>query len=292
MSRLVTKTRLVAALHRSIDVAASDWIDTAERVEPAIVRRQFILPLLLPALAGSCLSQRPLIPDPPSGPGMHVLFIGNSLTYVNDLPRILEAMADSARLPLLETRMVAKPDFSLEDHWADGDALAAIRKGGWDVVVLQQGPSSVEANRQLLIDYTKRFGTAIAQVGARPALYSVWPTSDRSADFERASESYRLAAQAVSGLFFPVADAWRAAWQREPGLGLYAVDGLHPSVAGSYLAALVMYQALYGRSPAGLPPRLVLRTGATIDLPPATATILQAAAADVSSSGALTGRSP
>src|SRR2546423_78627 len=94
------------------------------------------------ALIG-CVPQRAVVPTTPTGPGLHVLFIGNSLTYVNNLPAILEAIADSAGEPLLETRMVAKPDYSLEDHWKDGDARAAIAKGGWGVVVLQQGPSSL-----------------------------------------------------------------------------------------------------------------------------------------------------
>ena len=94
------------------------------------------------ALAG-CMAQRPVVPTPPTGPGLHVLFVGNSLTYVNDLPGILEAMADSGGQPLLETRMIAKPDYSLEDHWNDGEALTAIAKGGWNLVVLQQGPSSL-----------------------------------------------------------------------------------------------------------------------------------------------------
>ena len=245
------------------------------------MRSVIVIPTLLAISAASCLPQRSLVPDSPTGPGLHVLFIGNSLTYVNDLPRILEALSDSGRQPLLETRMVAKPDYSLEDHWNDGDAAAAIRKGGWDLVVLQQGPSSVEANRQLLIDYTKRFAAVMQLVGARPALYMVWPTIDRGEDFERSSESYRLAADAVSGVLFPVGDAWRAAWRRAPSMRLYASDGLHPSVEGSYLAALVMYEMLYGRSPIGLPARFALRTGAIVDVPAGLASTLQAAAADV-----------
>ena len=245
------------------------------------MRRLLGVPVLFVALASGCLPQRSLVPDPPTGPGLHVLFIGNSLTYFNDLPRILETLSDSGGRPLLETRMVAKPDYSLEDHWNDGDALATIRKGGWDIVVLQQGPSSVEANRQLLIDYTTRFGAAIQQIGARPALYMVWPTIDRAADFDRASESYRLAAAAVSGLLLPVGDAWRAAWRREPSMRLYAPDGLHPSVEGSYLAALVMYEAVHSRPTAGLPARLRLRNGATIEVSPSVAVTLQAAAGDV-----------
>jgi len=44
----------------------------------------------------SCLPQQSMVPAAPTGPGLHVLFIGNSLTYVNNLPGILEALADSA----------------------------------------------------------------------------------------------------------------------------------------------------------------------------------------------------
>ena len=234
-----------------------------------------------------CLPQRFVVPDPPTGPGLHVLFIGNSLTYVNDLPGLVEALADSAHQPLLETRMVAKPDYSLEDHWTDGDAMTAIRKGGWSVVVLQQGPSSVEQNRQLLIEYARRFAEPIRAVGGRPAMYSVWPTADRMVDFDRAIESYRLAAQTVDGLFFPVGDAWGAAWKRDAALPLYAFDGLHPSAEGSYLAALVMYATLYDASPVGLPSRLRLRTGALFGVSANVATILQAAAADVVGRGAV-----
>jgi len=227
---------------------------------------------------GACVPQRAVVPTPPTGPGLHILFIGNSLTYVNNLPAILEALADSTHEPMLETRTVAKPDYSLEDHWNDGDARAAISKGGWNVVVLQQGPSSLESSRALLLQYAKAFADPIRNVGARPALYQVWPTADRAMDFARANESYRLAAEAVQGILFPVGEAWLAAQQRDRNIPLYAFDGLHPSVEGSYLAALVMHATLYGRSPVGLPPKLRLRDGTTSSVAPSVAAVLQAAA--------------
>ena len=219
-----------------------------------------------------------MIPTPPTGPGLHVLFIGNSLTYVNNLPGIVEALADSAREPLLETRMVAKPDYSLEDHWADGDARRTIESGGWNVVVLQQGPSSLDESRALLLTYAKSFNDAITKVGARPAMYQVWPTVDRAADFPRANESYRLAASAVGGLLFPAGEAWLAAQRIDPTIPLYAFDGLHPSAEGSYLAALVMYAVLYGKSPVGLPATLQLRNGSVLRITPSYAATLQRAA--------------
>ena len=242
--------------------------------------RWIVITLGTTALVG-CLAQRAVVPTVPTGPGLHVLFVGNSLTYVNDLPNILEAMADSGGQPLLETRMVAKPDYSLEDHWNDGDARTAIAKGGWNVVVLQQGPSSLETSRALLIEYAERFAERIRQVGARPALYQVWPTADRATDFPRANESYRLAADSVQGVLFPVGEAWLAAQRIDASIPLYAFDGLHPSGEGSYLAALVMYATLYRRSPIGLPSTLRLRDGSTFGVGGAAAATLQAAAEQV-----------
>lgn len=42
------------------------------------------------------------------------------------------------------------PDFNLDDHRAQGAAARAIALGGWEVVVLQQSPSSLPQNRAQL----------------------------------------------------------------------------------------------------------------------------------------------
>ena len=84
-----------------------------------------------------------------------------------------------------------------------------------------------------------------------------------------------------NGLLFPVASAWLAAWRRDPTIDLYSPDGLHPSMAGSYLAALVMYGVLYHRSPVGLPARVRLISSAAVGVSSAEAALLQEAAAEV-----------
>ena len=213
------------------------------------------------------------------GDGRRVLFIGNSLTYFNELPGIVQTLADSAGGERLVVDDVTAPDVALVDHWNLGRAQREIARG-WDVVVLQQGPSSVEINRDSLRMFAARFATEIARVHGRPALYSVWPTRSRQQDFARAIESYELAAADVNGLLLPVAEAWLAAWARDASIELYAPDGLHPSVAGSYLAALVIYSRVLGASPVGLPSSLRLRSGSSIVVDPAVAVILQQAAVD------------
>lgn len=228
--------------------------------------------------------------DAPTGPklsgreGRPVLFVGNSLTYYNDLPLIVEALADSVPgltpAQRLSTAMAAYPDYALFDHWADGNAVRAIDGSKWNVVVLQQGSSALDESRVLLRDWTKKFDEKIRAAGGRTAMYAVWPNASRQFDFDRVNESYTLAANDVSGMLFPVGEAWRAAWRRDANLALYSSDGLHPTVAGSYIGALVITSMLLERSPVGMPARLALRNGAVMTIAPAQAAVLQQAAAE------------
>jgi hypothetical protein len=176
--------------------------------------------------------------------------------------------------------MAAFPDFALEDHWAEGSAVRAIDQGKWSVVVLQQGSSALDESRVNLREWTKRFDAKIRAVGARTAMYAVWPLASRQFDFDRVNESYTLAATDVNGMLFPVGEAWRAAWRRDPSLPLYAADGLHPSVRGSYVAGLVIAAMVLDRSPVGMTARFTIRTGVTVTIPAAEATLYQAAAAE------------
>jgi hypothetical protein len=149
------------------------------------------------------------------------------------------------------------------------------------VVVLQQGPSSLPSSRENLRAWTRRFADLITERGGRPALYQVWPTIDRQADFDRASESYALAAADVDGILIPGGEAWRAAWRLDPTLALYSPDGLHPSVTGSYLVAMVTVMKLTGSDPLALPAAVTLHSGVEIGVAPGLIATLRAAAAAV-----------
>jgi hypothetical protein len=201
------------------------------------MRRLFVaLGLLLAALLAQAQ-----VPQKPQ----RILFIGNSLTASGDIPpRIGKVASALGKEVVIET--VAFNDFSLADHWKDGRASAAIRKG-WDVVVLQQGTSAQPESRKELVDYSRRFDREIRAAGARPALYMVWPLADRPKDFPAAIESYRIAARAVDALLLPAGEAWLRVLSQERTARLYA-DAIHPSSHGSELTALTLYLALF---PAG-----------------------------------------
>jgi hypothetical protein len=107
----------------------------------------------------------------------------------------------------------------------------------------------------------------------------VWPSRAREFDFAGVSDSYQTAAELVAGLLFPAAEAWRAAWRRDPDLALYGPDGFHPSLMGSYLAALVIAGQLGEVDLQALPAEIPTTTGA-VSISQEAAALLQAAAAE------------
>lgn len=181
-----------------------------------------------------------------------LLFIGNSLTYTNDLPRMVREVTTHGTDVTVHTETVAFPDFSLEDHWNDGRARRALVSGRWTLVVIQQGPSASVEGRQLLREYATRFAALATTRGARTALYTVWPSRSRLGDIDAVIESHRLAAQDAGAGIVPVGVAWRGALREDPSLPLYAGDGFHPARAGTYLAALVFREWLTGAPCGGI----------------------------------------
>jgi hypothetical protein len=241
---------------------------------------------LLPLVLFACGGGGPTGPTPED---FSVLFVGNSLTYTNDLPGMLVSLFDMGGAEDIVVGSETKPNYGLPDHWIDG-ARNRIADGAWDVVVLQQGPSATEG-RPYLLEYSNLFAEDIRSIGATPALYMVWPSIQRFFDFDGVSDSYQTAAAQVNGLLFPVGEAWRIAWEADPDLALYGPDGFHPSVLGTYLAALVIYEQLSGLDPTDLPARI--ESGSTSDdIDPALALLLQNAAAEANARFARTAGTP
>lgn len=214
---------------------------------------------------------------PPAPQSLKVLFIGNSLTYYNNLPGTVAEIAVAGG-DVIQVEMVAKPGYALIDHLTSGtEAVDAIHRVRWDYVVLQQGPTTLPINRDSLILWTQTFDPIIRSVGARPALYMVWPPAGQPGSFDAVRISFQMAADTVNGVFLPAGVAWQDAWRRDASLPLYGPDNFHPSPLGTYLAALTIYQRLTGHDPRTLPPYAVV-DGAPLNVPEATVRLLQQAA--------------
>jgi hypothetical protein len=140
-----------------------------------------------------------------------VLFIGNSLTEANDLPRVFLNLVTSAG-DSAEVAAVVRGGFALVDHAAGlSDAVQVIQSRRWDYVILQQGPSSLPISRDTLIVGTKLLNNFIRAAGGITAELMVWPPKDNIEAFDAVRLSYQAAAEAVQGVFLPAGEAWRGA---------------------------------------------------------------------------------
>jgi hypothetical protein len=201
---------------------------------------------------------------PASAGATRVLFVGNSLTEANALPAMV------AQLVPLDVQARVVGGYALEDHWRTTDIADVIARGRYEIVVLQQGPSSLPESRVNLIEWSKTFTDAIRAAGGRPAFYTVWPESWRRSAFDAVIYSYRAAARETGGLLLPAGAAWKRVLRTNPRIAPYGPDGFHPTRTGTYLAALTIAAGITGRSPVGLP---------ALGLSRRTALVLQRAAA-------------
>ena len=203
-------------------------------------------------LAAAACSSATAAGDPPT---RSILFIGNSLTFANDLPAMVALVAQADHDPI-EVASVAGPNLAVIDHVnGSTDAVARIDRGGWGFVVLQQGPTPAGVCRDTLVLAAMRLAPHIRDAGARPALFSPWARLQAPQSLEPAGESAEMAARAVGGIVAPVGIAWREALRTDPGAPLYGPDGYHPAPAGTLLAALTIYDRLFGRDVRNLPPQ-------------------------------------
>jgi hypothetical protein len=200
---------------------------------------------------------------------LRILFIGNSYTYYNDMPRQLALIAASDPANQIEftIQSVARGGITLQELWDDGRARELLRNQHWDYVVLQQqsfwamSPASIIETLKLI----RVFDQEIKAAGAHTLIFTTWArkpgsswySDKKTATFLRSPEYMQkqfsmhtqdIAAR-VGATAIPVGEYWAYATSAYPDIDLYLVDGTHPSAAGAYLTALAFYRYFSGHAP-------------------------------------------
>lgn len=221
----------------------------------ARIKRAIFLATIASLAAAPAAAQQP---DAPAGSGRStaVLFVGNSLTYVNNLPALLRALGDSQGTAIA-TETWAAPGGTLAERWREGHVAEALRARRFDVVVLQeQGGhlaacmASAEERRKAPCAASLRAYRDIAKLaqehGARTLLFQTWgPDGKWQARLDR---SLRLVADQASASIFDAAGALEALHEARPDTVLYP-DGTHPSTQASLMLALALYRDITGTAP-------------------------------------------
>lgn len=187
---------------------------------------------------------------------VRMLFVGNSLLNVNDVPEMVVHLLETDGVP---RQVTYKKYFvpHLEDVQPGGEVDTEVASGKYDVVVLQAAMVSSSLSR----DYDQTRGIAMAKAAkakkARVLLYVEWPR--RGIDETNYTMNvYRGIAKAADSEIVPVCYAWNSVLAKAPAAPLWAPDGNHAQVPGSFLAAACVYFHIAGvdRTPTWHPDRM------------------------------------
>ncbi len=194
---------------------------------------------------------------------IRVLFIGNSYTYVNDLPNTFAKLAQSGKHKV-EVGMSAQGGWTLADHAKSTDTLNILNSKKWTYVVLQEQSEipSVQGSRTYsMYPAARTLVKEIRDMGAAPLFFLTWAHRDGfpengMSDYASMQSQINNGYYGIAGeLNVPVAavgSAWLLAVKEHPELSLWQEDGSHPSEQGTYLAACVFYEMTFRENPVGL----------------------------------------
>jgi len=193
--------------------------------------------------------------EPATAPRLvRVLFIGNSYTYVNDLPGLVAQLL-APRGIQLEHESVTPGGATLEKQVKDGKAIAAIAQGKWDFVVLQEQSTRPFTQPEAMFAAARLLQAEIAKTGAKTLLYETWATKAAPAEQAKLTEAYESLGRELGATVVPAGEAWKRGIAA--GLELHGPDGRHPSRLGSYLAACLFARVIAGEAIEGPPPSIV-----------------------------------
>lgn len=173
---------------------------------------------------------------------MKVLFIGNSHTYVNNMPlmfkkKVLELGIDC------HVTMIAHPGWSLEKHNANPEVKFNILYGDYDYVVCQEHAHPFGPIENFFRDM-RIIKSYIDQTNSKMVIYPTWAPKDNPFAQTIMSDSHKMIAEELSAMIAPVDIRWTESLNKHPEINLFGPDGAHASVEGSNLIATAIFDTI------------------------------------------------
>ena len=195
----------------------------------------------------------------------NILFVGNSYLYYNDsLHNHVKRMAIE-RFPSYEEKFIYKSSTiggARSWHHNFKHLLESKNIGvneSFDLLILQGGSAEpLSKNSRVIFKNTVKEVNEIAkEYGTKLALYMthayVAPDKRYEANMiNKISSMYINAGKENNVKVIPVGIGFENAYKENPNIQLHNLDGTHPSLLGTYLAACIVYGVLYDDSPVGI----------------------------------------
>jgi hypothetical protein len=210
--------------------------------------------LFLSTVNGGMCATEPKIRE--MKPPHHVLILGNSFSFYNNgLHTFLRNLARerAAEGERFVFRIITTSGGYLEDA-SFGFEQALKRQYPWDAVVFQGNSNEpIDAKKKKAFQDNARQLAAQAKAANVPALFfATWAYTGKPEMTEPLLEAYTAIANETDSMVSPVGTAFAASLNARPDIVLLREDKLHPTEAGSYLAACTLYASMMKRSPEGL----------------------------------------
>lgn len=177
---------------------------------------------------------------------INLLFIGNSHTYVNELPAIVHDLFAEIGVSA-NCVMLTKGGKCLEFHAKEPQTRYNILHGNYDYVILQGKATDFEPE-SYLENGKNIYDTMIAKTSAKTVLYMVWANRDKKQEQPMLTHAVEELAEYTNAIIAPAGEAWQKALRCRPKPELYQEDGNHARPEGSYLAASTLFYAISGRT--------------------------------------------
>ena len=194
-----------------------------------------------------------------------ILFIGNSYLYYNDsLHNHFKNMANErfANFNGSENVKSATIGGSRLKHHDVGRLIQPLAISGvekFDLVILQGGSGEVlsKDSRQEFNKIARQHIEIIRSKDIETALYMTHAYTEfhnnYAPDLIRSiEEMYTSAGNTNQTLVIPVGLAFEAAYKERPDIKLHKLDGTHPDLLGTYLAACTVFASVFHESPVGI----------------------------------------
>ncbi|AOO84452.1 hypothetical protein [Bosea vaviloviae] len=104
----------------------------------------------------------------------------------------------------------------------------------------------------IFYEYAKIHAETARKNGSEPVFFMSWAYLDKPEMTEQLAEAYTRIGNENKALVIPAGLAFARSVKERPDIRLYIADKRHPTMAGTYLAALTIYAAIFKKSPVGI----------------------------------------